>query len=285
MRMNQTSIDLKYLALGQLSPLLFIGKQDPFENLKCFCCFVGHGRSGGTLVGSLLNAHPNVVISNELHAFRLIRKGLNQKQLFRLIYLSSERQVARGSKGGGGYTYAVPGQAQGSHDNLIVIGARKAGATAREIFEFPDVLKKVDKKISLNKKFIHVSRHPLDCITTTFKKTPRGKLKSSREHLQREIGLYFRRCESVERIVNEFESSSLLIVHLEELIESPTIELRSICEFLGLDCSNEYLEAAATIIMGKPNVSRRTIEWDQDLIDEVRNNMSRFPWLECYLER
>jgi len=281
--MNQQSIDLKYLALGQLSPFLFLRKPDIFKNLKTFCCFVGHGRSGGTLVGSLLNAHPNIVISNELHAFRLIRKGLNEKQLYRLIYLSSERQVARGSKGGGGYTYSVPGQAQGAHGELSVIGARKAGATAREIFEYPQTPEKFDQKISLRKKFIHVSRHPMDCITTTFKKTRRGQGESERDHLSRQIGLYFRRCESVERIAQQFGPENLLIIHLEDLIESPAVHLGSICGYLGLDCSEEYLNACAGIVKGKPNESRWTTEWDDELKDVVLDKMRRFPWLSHYL--
>ncbi len=128
-----------------------------FDELQTFCCFVGHGRSGGTLVGALLNAHPNIVMSNELNALRRLGTGLTAQQLYRVIYLVSERQVRRGSMGGGGYSYAIDGQWQGKHRQLTVIGDRKAGATAYEIVLNPGLLDTFDRKVKLREEI-----HPCD---------------------------------------------------------------------------------------------------------------------------
>ena len=131
-RLQRGTADIRYLLLGKASRLFLIGHQQPcLDDLTTFCCFVGHGRSGGTLVGALLNAHPNIVMSNELNALRRLATGLSAQQLYRVIYLVSARQVRRGSMGGGGYSYAVDSQWQGKHKDLTVIGDRKAGATVR----------------------------------------------------------------------------------------------------------------------------------------------------------
>ena len=36
-----------------------------FNKLETFLLFIGYPRSGSTLIGSLLDAHPNVIIANE----------------------------------------------------------------------------------------------------------------------------------------------------------------------------------------------------------------------------
>ena len=43
---------------------------DTLSQLERFCLFVGYPRSGHSLVGSLLDAHPDIAISHELHVLR-----------------------------------------------------------------------------------------------------------------------------------------------------------------------------------------------------------------------
>src|SRR5688572_21385517 len=204
-RLQRLAADARYLLLGQVSRLLLVGETRPaFGQLKTFCCFVGHGRSGGTLVGALLNAHPNIVMSNELNALRRLRLGLSAQQLFRVIYLVSRRQVQRGSIGGGGYSYQVHGQWQGGHQRLTVIGDRKAGATAYEIAQNPGLLDLFARKVELQKKFVHVIRNPFDTIATTFNKTLPRRGEDGDAHLNREIRNYFARCSAVQIIEQTF---------------------------------------------------------------------------------
>jgi hypothetical protein len=169
-RLNVDSLSI----LGRLAPVAFpISCRHSFENIATFCMFIGHGRSGSSLIGSLLNAHPNIVMSNELDILKYIDGGLRQNQLFCQIYFSSKRLVKRGSVGGGNYSYAVSGQWQGRHKELLVIGDRKAGATSTRILKKPELLNKLKRSITKDKKFIHVIRSPFDTISTTFKKTHR----------------------------------------------------------------------------------------------------------------
>jgi hypothetical protein len=44
-----------------------------FDQVQSYCMFVGHPRSGHTLIGALLDAHPHIVIAHELNALRYVR--------------------------------------------------------------------------------------------------------------------------------------------------------------------------------------------------------------------
>lgn len=282
-RLEERVADVRFLLLGKLSRLFLTGERLPhFGKLKTFCCFVGHGRSGGTLVGALLNAHPNIVMSNELNALRRLGTGLTAQQLYRVIYLVSERQVQRGSQGGGGYSYAVPGQWQGRHAELKVIGDRKAGATAYEIVQNPGVLDALDKKVKLDKKFVHVVRNPFDTIATTYHKTNPRPPENADAHLCREIRNYFARCSAVHLIENRYGAQSICYVFHERLIADPTAQLRRICRFLDVEPRDDYLQSCASIMKTSPHQSRRSLTWSDHQIDMVRQGIKEYPWLIDY---
>ncbi len=56
-----------------------------FDTVERFCLFIGYPRSGHSLVGSLLDAHPNVVLAHELDALRYVAAGYRRKQLYWMI--------------------------------------------------------------------------------------------------------------------------------------------------------------------------------------------------------
>jgi len=275
--------DARYLLLGKLNSLLLTREERrSFDELTTFCCFVGHGRSGSTLVGALLNAHPNIVMSNELNALRRLDTGLTADQLYCVIDLVSRRQARRGSPGGGGYSYEVPGQWQGKHEGLRVIGDRKAGATAYEIVRNPLLLATLDRKVKLDKKFIHVIRNPFDAITTTYMYTIPKPTEDPDAHLLREIRNYFARSTAVRRIEERFGPQSLCHVFLERLIADPIGQLRDVCRFLGVEPSEDYLRDCAAILNRKPRESRSSLDWSDHRTAMVRQAMKHFPWFDEY---
>ena len=282
-RLQRFALDGKYRLLAIASRWLLTPQvRRDLDRLSTFCCFVGHGRSGGTLVGALLNAHPSVVMSNELDALRRLRLGMPGPQLFRLIYLVSRRQALRGSQGGGGYSYAVPRQWQGRHRQLAVIGDRKAGATAYEITRHPESLDILERSVTLDKKFIHVVRNPFDTITTTFLKTTAATGQSAEAHLDREIRNYFTRCLAIGSVEKRFGKGSIHFLHNERLIADPHDQLRRLCEFLRIEPRPDYLDDCASIIRSSPHQSRRTLPWPPRQAAAVRQESRKFGWLADY---
>ena len=283
-RFQRRALDIKYQLLGLFSRFLVTSSVSrALGRAQIFCSFVGHGRSGGTLVGALLNAHPNVVMSNELNALRRLRLGMKQDDLYRLIYIVSKRQVARGSRGGGGYSYAIAGQWQGKHRDILVIGDRKAGASAQELNAHPNLLGLVDERIRLTKKFVHVIRNPFDTIATTFKKTMSGSDSTEHEHLEREIHNYFARCQAVKHVELHFGPGSVHYLDHEDLLSGPHATLAELCHFLGLEASADYLDACAGILMQSPNKTGASINWRPEHLRSVRSGIRNFSWLQRYL--
>lgn len=273
----------KRLLLARLSPLYTrLRHRDLFAHVNRFCLFIGHGRSGSTLVGALLNAHPNVVMSNELDLLDYVKLKLTQEQLLNLIYYMSRRAARRGSLGGGGYTYAVPNQWQGRHKEIRVIGDRRAGSTAIQLFQNPGLLTRLQEQVQLPLSFVCVVRNPFDTITTTFKKTTRLENEKPSEHLRRQIEYYFERWAPVPLVIEKLGSNNLEFVFHEALIEDPEAVLSRLCSFLEIDADEGYLSDCASIIRRDPHVTRTSIDWPEELIELVRKKMVDVPWLQTY---
>ncbi|MCF8092759.1 MAG: hypothetical protein K9K40_09910 [Desulfotignum sp.] len=56
-----------------------------FEKVARFCFFIATGRSGHSIIGHLLSAHPDVLISDELAALSFIEEGFSASQIYALI--------------------------------------------------------------------------------------------------------------------------------------------------------------------------------------------------------
>lgn len=258
--------------------------QDPhlFDNILYFCLFVGHGRSGSTLVGALLNAHPNVMMSNELDIFKYVARNVSRSQLFNLIYRTAIRQASKGSKGGGGYTYAVPNQWQGKHTKIRIIGDRKAGATAIQLFNNPALIEALKERVQTPLRFVSVVRHPFDTLATTVKMTLRLPKETEQAHVKRQIGHFLERTQAIQDVTTKFGDDTVKFVHHDQLIANPKNVLADLCEFLGLDASSQYLVDCASIINPKPHFTRTGVNWTPELIDLLRAGTSEIPWLQRY---
>jgi len=69
-----------------------------YPDLRAFCLFASYGRSGHSLVGSLLDAHPDVVIAHEANALRLVAEGTKRDELFETLLENSRRSFSRGRR-------------------------------------------------------------------------------------------------------------------------------------------------------------------------------------------
>lgn len=51
------------------------GNEELFGDLETYCMFIGYPRSGHSLIGFLLDAHPSMIIAHELHVLKHINAG------------------------------------------------------------------------------------------------------------------------------------------------------------------------------------------------------------------
>ena len=265
------------LGFGALRKLAWIGgvrRSKDFEQVENFCLFVGHGRTGHTLVGALLDAHPAMVISHELNALDLIERGMTRKELYYLI-LCRSRHFARNAQNAG-YEYSVPAQYKGEYESIRVIGDKKGGPTTMLLSQKPHLIKNIKEKVNANLKIVQVTRHPLDCIPTIAQKTL-----GSSKHIDDAIELYFERCSSISKIRSTYEVD-WFDLYFENFVRKTKKSLSSLCRYLGVKCSREYLKDCSEIVFEEPKTNREKVSWSKKQIELIGEETKRYSFLSEY---
>lgn len=255
-----------------------LGERELFAEITTYCMFIGHGRSGTTLIGSLLDAHPKVIIAHELNALKHIQAGFNRRQLYHLLLKNSRAYAANGRRAGG-YEYPVEGQWQGKFDGLRVIGDKKATSAGKKLHKRPDLLPKLAQVTGDKVRLIHVIRNPYDNISS--------KARNKQETLEQSIDPYFLNCQTVLDTRRAIDAGSgfdvqMVSVRHEDFIATPQEQLKQLCEFLGLETTPDYLDACAAIVFESANKARFAADWTPELIGRVAKEIERFPFLEGY---
>jgi hypothetical protein len=265
---------LAWKVLRMVSSLGLRDRRKDFADIEAFCLFVGHPRSGHTVVGSLLDAHPRMVIAHELHALKCLDRGLSTEELYYLL-IARSRRFARENSEWGGYKYDVPQQHKGKYTTLKVIGDKKGGGTSGILLEQPSLLSDLKRTVSVPVKVIHVTRHPLDNIATMAKKHHKGNVDTSIDH-------YFKLFKSVESAKNETEKQNWSSFSLEYLIENTKECLQRLCGYLGVDASESYLEDCDEMVFDEPSLSRMKVNYTPEQIEDIRSRSSRHSSLSEY---
>lgn len=243
-----------------------------YRDLRSFVLFIGNGRCGTSLLGSLLNAHRHVCIGHELNALRYVARGYRRNQL---LWLSVKQDTIFGQIGRHwtGYGYEVPNQWQGRFEKLLVLGDKKAGLTSTMLGERPELLQKLEGRIRLPLRIIHLVRHPQNVITTMHRKQGWA--------LDEAADLFFQRCETNWRLMNE-RPDTVRTLYLEALIAAPQRHLAELCCFLGVEPLDDYLRDAARIVFQKPRQSRSAVPWPAELLRSVERRAAAYPYLAHY---
>jgi hypothetical protein len=121
--------------------------------------FIDYPRSGHSLIGSLLDAHPNAIVAHELDTSKFVEAEFGKHQLYELL-LDNSRRFAQSEGEWNGYAYEVSQQWQGRFDELRVIGDKKGGYSTLRLAEDPGPLHRLQKTVATDVKFVHVVRNP-----------------------------------------------------------------------------------------------------------------------------
>jgi hypothetical protein len=253
--------------------------RESFRDVETYCTFIGYPRSGHSIIGSLLDAHPKIIIAHELDALKFLEEGVGRERIYSLLLHKSQLFKKRGAVSSG-YTYKVPNQWQGEYEALKVIGDKKGAGTIKRLQERPELLDRLRQTIDVPVKFVHVLRNPYDNITTIFSRKQQ-KLEAP-PTLDESADYYFSLCETVAEVKARVGADDVLDVRLEDFIADPEATLTTVCRFLGLEASEEYLRDCASIVYDSPNKSRHKAAWSPEQIDAVARRMETFPFLAGY---
>lgn len=251
-----------------------------FQNVRSYCLFVGHARSGGSLIGGLLDAHPNIILADEVDIFPYVAARFSREQIFHLLLARSRIQARKGRTKDGRdaktYSYGVPGQWQGRYENLQVIGSRKAGITTQQLQIDPSLLPRLRGLLGedIAIKTILTIRNPFDTISTMH-------IRSGRPLMQG-LEQYFLNCRTIESLKKGFSASSFLMLRHEDLLARPEEHIREACRFLDIPAPDEYIQACTAILYEAPAKSRHKVAWTPEIIATVNQRIGQYDFLKGY---
>jgi hypothetical protein len=264
---------------NRLSSLLAVRTHpDRFRDVRTFCLFIGHNKSGTSLLGSLLDAHPEIILADEVGALNYLLAGFKREQIFHLLVKGSRREEIKGrvtARRLVPYSYKVPGQYQGRYIRLRVIGDGKAGSTTQLFGLNPGALKRLQVEMDgLNLRFIQTIRNPFDPISVMM---VRGK-----RTFENSIGHYFTSCEMLSKLREQIGPENLISVRYEEFVRDPEDHLERLAAFLGVDALQDWICACASILRAEPDVQRNMVHWQPEWIRMVESNIQKYDFLQGY---
>ena len=277
------------------------------EGVETFVLFVGFARSGHSIVGSLLDAHPDIIIAHEYNVLRDIKSVLRREDssmtLFNNLYSNSHRNALKGCRTSGksekGYDLSMSDQTwQGRVHRLRVIGDKAAGMAAQQHItdptKCPYLVDRLNSTIGASVKTIRVLRNPYDIISTRvlYKKLGKADIVRAKnssqpvkfnqpEMLGRNIHRFFELASHVNRMITECHLP-FIDVHSSDLVHNPQAVMRDLCQYLGVQCSVGYVEACAEKVFKQLSKTRSVIEWSQRQIDNVAENIRKYPEFSRY---
>jgi hypothetical protein len=244
-----------------------------FDQVEHFLFFIGYPHSGSSLVGALLNGHPEMVVSHEADVLRYVRPGLTRNQLFALV-LDGDRQFEAIGRSWMGIDYSFPGHAQGTFDRLRVVGDKKAGNSASRMHQDPHLLGRLKSVVGVPLRVIHISRNPFDNVASMH----RNRTKPLAEALER----YRRFATAVDDARTQLDPDELMEFNYEAFAADPAPHLRDICRFIGVHGSDDFILASAALVKPSTNRSRDTVTWPPDVRQQVEEMIASRPTLRDY---
>ena len=270
------------------------------NGVEKFVFFIGHGRSGHSIIGSMMDAHPDMVIAHEYMLFHeLMRRNFTSKWvLFNELSLSSYEAVKSGLRSPvNGSTQYMNVSWQGKFRNLKVIGDKSGGNATRTYSRFPTQFTKAYARlvevVQMPIRVLHVIRNPFDVITTRllYHKSPILGLKVTsalniKEYthtrgLEKEINDFFREVQAEADMIQPL-NLTVFEIHHADFIKDPETTIRSICKFLDIECPIDYVQACRDKTHTSNSRSRDSLVWTEKFISNVTDRMSKFSFFRRY---
>jgi hypothetical protein len=251
---------------------------DRFAQVTTCCLFIGHVKSGGSLVGAMLDAHPRAVLADEVDVVAQVEAGLDREQIFTLLLRGARREARDGrvtARRLEPYSLAVPGRWQGRYEQLEVIGDTRAGPTTRRLGDDPERLDRLravvgDRRLA----FVHVVRNPYEPIGAMVRRSGRTISDAIDDHRGQ--------CRRLDELRARVPAGDLLTLRYEDLVADPRRHLAGLLAFLGLEGDDGHLDACAALLRPEAVRERDRIDWTRAQRDEVGATIAAHDFLAGY---
>lgn len=244
-----------------------------FRQLEHFLFFVGYPHSGSSLIGSLLNSHPEVVVSHEADVLRYVRPGIPRAMLLEMV-LEGDRRFARVGRRWMNIDYGFAGTCQGTFVRLRVLGDKKAQRSVRRVRDDPAILERLRRTVRVPIRVLHITRNPFDNIASMARR-PEEPLSGVIDH-------YSGVADAVDTVRSYLDESEFLAVRYESVVADPAAQMAGICRFVGVDSPEAFRAICACMIHPARGRSRDRLEWSPEQRHEVEELIAAHPPLAGY---
>ena len=281
---------------------------DIFNSVKKLLLFVGWPRSCHSFVGSILDGHPHILVADEYFLMTKLRTGrlaIQRDVIFKALYNSSTRSIksARSMRARTermkGYSLLFEDLMQGQFEDHIDIIGDKAGAHVSMLLN--DKTYNISKAFGILKKqlrvdiyVIRVVRNPYDNIATdsVYKHGLKEKLKEMRSlentsllqvpktALSRSAVEYFWLYFASEKV--KAAADKTIDIHCSDLIDNPKEEIIKLCEFLEVQCSEDYISKCASHVFTEESHTSKLINWPPEVKESIQHKLDSIPLFKAY---
>lgn len=281
------------------------------SRVKYFVYFVGRAHSGHSIVGSILDSHPHMIVANEAKIFVQLKENpahfTSKDAIFNELWRNSYN-VSHYSGGlrssdsydiqNKGYSLQINELYQGTYlSHVDVIGDKNGGNTVsifhRNPLEWEKIFDQLHGLVKIPFKVIYVIRNPYDNIVSsqlyhsfnmsTIRSSSEIFVISGEKHKAyvHQIDKHFASHQAIMDAKKQY-NWDLLEIHVKDLVEHPNATITKMCNFLGVHCSESYIQACSKILFKTESKVRYKVKWTLDLISKVKKHILKYDNLLRY---
>lgn len=284
------------------------GSAPELSGVQTLVQFAGFPRSGHSLVGSMVDAHPDAVVAHELDLMGLVEQGFDATQLFSSVCQNSA-EFERHGRWWNGYCYRVDGGSGGTSPHPLVLGDKKADWAVRRVRREPALLERLTGTIGeVRSAWVVVVRNPFDNVATMSLRKGRrydqirinaGSPQQFRRRLERAqdqhqsgdvsaavlpemVDDYALLCEGVALMKERIPAADWFELRHEDLVAAPELVLQRLLDFLRLPPCPGVSRGCATMVSTEVNRTRHQVTWSPPTREQVQQLTNKYSFLASY---
>lgn len=258
--------------LQAAEPIKMADDQCNHCDFKTFSLIIGNSRSGSTILGSIVDAHPNAIVANETMASQAFWKEMSKGEILDEIIANSSANYRSGRQSED-YQYQI-GASPESKSSVCVYGDKIWNPATLLLHGDYDLISRLESQLAARVVLIASIRNPFDAIATMHRR--------SQAPIKDRIRWFFMHCEALAAIEEKTAQSDFLISYHEQLIDCPNEEISRICRALMLPVNDQHLANVKRLLYRRPSKSGAALDWKLAEVEEVLERMQRFPFLTVY---
>ena len=277
--------------------------QSAVEGVEKFAFFAGYPRSGHSMIGSVMDAHPNMIIAHEYRLFKncysMLEKGENlfaaKFLLFNTLYKKSYLDAKCGWRSDKdrkkkGYNFNFNSKWQGAFSQLKVIGDKSGGCVGLQMHVHGKTcLQQMIDSLHVPIVAVHVIRNPYDMIATAITylnadQTKKGPAIYVKQNVSADMQMertkhVFMLADSVVKVKTYVP---VVEIPIEDFIQDPSRIVMKLCHSLGVECPQEYVDRVTAKAYKNVSRSRDLISWSPSVLTFIQQQIIKYPFFEGY---